>query len=108
MFDEIIRRNELITAEEARNASMHMSHWINKKRKKENDRKLYIAKRVATKLIKETIFKGDTECDLIGVDDSIVPLMTEWFNSLGYTTSHRKTGFITYITISWGDNHADK
>ena len=107
MFDKIIRRNKLITAEDARNASTRMSYWINKKRKKENDRKLNITKRVATELIVEAIFKGDTKCDLIGVDDSIVPIITEWFNSLGYTTSHRKTEFSTYITISWGDNNAD-
>ena len=107
MFNKIVWRNKPITAEDARNASTQMSHWINKKRKKENERKLNITKRVATKLIEEAIFKGDTECDLIGVDDSIVPIITEWFNSLGYTTSHGKTGFITYITISWGDNNAD-
>lgn len=107
MFDKIIRRNELITAEDARNASTQMSHWINKKRTKENNRRLKISKEVTMRLIKETIAKGETECDLIGVDDNIVPTIREWLESLGYTTRFRKQGFMTYITISWGDNNAD-
>lgn len=107
MFNKIVWRNKPITAEDARSALTHMNHWINKKRTKENNRRLKISKEVTMRLIKETIAKGETECDLIGVDDNIVPTIREWLESLGYTTRFRKQGFMTYITISWGDNNAD-